>query len=283
MKYSVLMIDIVNSKKLSNVDREDIQIFIKKSLNVLNEIFKPSLVFDVVFSAGDEVQGLFKNPVAPFLYFRLLRMIIDPVKIRCGIGIGDWEVKIKDGMSTEQDGSAYHLAREAIEVAHKKSEINIIFKSNTKNDYYINSLISATYEFAQKQTNQQRLVSLLIELFSPLYLERDMSLDDFGKFIFLLKNRDSIDYFKLNSFTLDSSKFENISEEYNPIDILEKLNNSESIYDKPTMIKGISFKVSDILETSRQNIEKSIKSSNVEILRNLDLTALMFIYDNYRG
>ena len=283
MKYSVLMIDIVNSKKLSNVDREDIQIFIKKSLNVLNEIFKPSLVFDVVFSAGDEVQGLFKNPVAPFLYFRLLRMIIDPVKIRCGIGIGDWEVKIKDGMSTEQDGSAYHLAREAIEVAHKKSEINIIFKSNTKNDYYINSLISATYEFAQKQTNQQRLVSLLIELFSPFYLERDMSLDDFGKLIFLLKNRDSIDYFKLNSFTLDSSKFENISEEYNPIDILEKLNNSESIYDKPTMIKGISFKVSDILETSRQNIEKSIKSSNVEILRNLDLTALMFIYDNYRG
>lgn len=283
MKYSVLMIDIVNSKKLSNVDREDIQIFIKKSLNVLNEIFKPSLVFDVVFSAGDEVQGLFKNPVAPFLYFRLLRMIIDPVKIRCGIGIGDWEVKIKDGMSTEQDGSAYHLAREAIEVAHKKSEINIIFKSNTKNDYYINSLISATYEFAQKQTNQQRLVSLLIELFSPLYLERDMSLDDFGKLILLLKNRDSINYFKLNSFTIDSSKLRHISEQYNPINVLEKLNNSESIYDKPTMIKGISFKLSDILETSRQNIEKSIKSSNVEILRNLDLTALMFIYDNYRG
>lgn len=283
MKYSVLMIDIVNSKRLSNVDREDIQIFIKKSLSVLNEIFKPSLVFDVVFSAGDEVQGLFKNPVAPFLYFRLLRMIIDPVKIRCGIGIGDWEVKIKDGMSTEQDGSAYHLAREAIEVAHKKSEINIIFKSNTKNDYYINSLISTTYEFAQRQTNQQRLVSLLIELFSPLYLERDMSLDDFGKLILLLKNRDSIDYFKLNSFTLDSSKFELISEEFNPINILEKLNNSESIYDNPTMIKGISFKVSDILETSRQNIEKSIKSSSVEILRNLDLTALMFIYDNYRG
>ena len=283
MKYSVLMIDIVNSKKLSNVDREDIQIFIKKSLSVLNEIFKPSLVFDVVFSAGDEVQGLFKNPVAPFLYFRLLRMIIDPVKIRCGIGVGDWEVKIKDGMSTEQDGSAYHLAREAIEAAHKKSEINILYKTNTKNDYYINSIISTTYEFAQRQTNQQRLVSLLIELFSPLYLERDMSLDDFSKYIFLLKNRDSIDYFKLNSFTLDSSKFENISEEYNPIDILEKLNNSESIYDKPTMIKGISFKVSDILETSRQNIEKSIKSSNVEILRNLDLTALMFIYDNYRG
>ena len=283
MKYSVLMIDIVNSKKLSNVDREDIQIFIKKSLSVLNEIFKPSLVFDVVFSAGDEVQGLFKNPVAPFLYFRLLRMIIDPVKIRCGIGVGDWEVKIKDGMSTEQDGSAYHLAREAIEAAHKKSEINILYKTNTKNDYYINSIISTTYEFAQRQTNQQRLVSLLIELFSPLYLERDMSLDDFSKYIFLLKNRDSIDYFKLNSFTLDSNKFELISEVCNPINVLEKLNNSESIYDNPTMIKGISFKVSDILETSRQNIEKSIKSSNIEILRNLDLTALMFIYDNYRG
>lgn len=282
MNYSAIMIDIIGSKKLPINDREDIQVYVKKCLNTLNELFKPSLVFDVVFSAGDEVQGLFKNPLAPYLYFRLLKMILDPVQIRCGIGVGDWDVKIKGGISTEQDGSAFHNARDAIEQAHKKSELSVLYKTSSKNDLYINSLISTSFDFIQKQTKQQRTISLLIELMTPLYSEKDMNISIFVELMFLIRNKDLIKFFntKTSNFEI-SDNFINI-DDFHPIIIQDALYNNK-IYNDSTLIKGLSQKLTDLLGTSRQNIEKSINRSNIEIIRNLDLTALMYIYDNFRG
>lgn len=282
MIYSAIMIDIVDSKKLTKNDREDIQIYIKNCLSTLNKVFKPSLVFDVVFSAGDEVQGLFKSPLAPYLYFRLLKMILDPVQIRCGIGVGSWDVKIVNGVSTEQDGSAFHNARDAIEQAHKKSELSVLYKSSNKNDLYVNSLISTSFDFSQKQTKQQRLVSLLIELLTPLYSEDDMDIKIIEELIQLINKKKLIPF-----FDTDISIFEALDNfinknNYYPINIKDALNNNK-IYNESTIIKGLSQKLSDCFGTSRQNIEKSIDRSNVDIIRNLDLTALMFIFDNLRG
>lgn len=52
MNYTAFMVDMVNSKKISKKDREEVQFFIKQSLDILNKIFKPSLIFDIIFSAG---------------------------------------------------------------------------------------------------------------------------------------------------------------------------------------------------------------------------------------
>jgi len=282
MNYSAIMIDIVDSKKITKNDREDIQIYIKNCLSTLNKVFKPSLVFDVVFSAGDEVQGLFKSPLAPYLYFRLLRMILDPVQIRCGIGVGSWDVKIVNGVSTEQDGSAFHNARDAIEHAHKKSELSVLYKSSNKNDLYVNSFISTSFKLSQKQTKQQREVSLLIELLTPLYSEEDMDVNMFEELIQLIYKKNLIPFLNTNTSYFETlNKFVN-KKNYHPISINDALYNNK-IYNESTLIKGLSQKISDYFDTSRQNIEKIINRSYVETIRNLDLTVLMFIHDNYRG
>ena len=54
----------------------------------------------VEFSAGDEVQGLLSSPEAAFLYFRMFSMLISPVKMRAGIGVGEWNIKIENASTT---------------------------------------------------------------------------------------------------------------------------------------------------------------------------------------
>lgn len=122
MNYTTMMIDIIESKKINKKNREELQVFIKKTLSVLNHIFEPSLEFEVIFSAGDEFQGLFKNPQAAILYYRLLSLILAPLPIRCGIGYGKWDIRIKDGTSSEQDGPTYHYARLAIKLTQEKKD-----------------------------------------------------------------------------------------------------------------------------------------------------------------
>lgn len=114
-KYSALIIDLINSRSYVDSDRVDIQKYLIKVIASLNKVFEDGLELDVVFSGGDEVQGLFSSPQAAYLYVRLFDMLVSPVGIRAGIGVGEWNVQIDDAMSTEQDGTAYHNARYAIE------------------------------------------------------------------------------------------------------------------------------------------------------------------------
>lgn len=92
--------------------------YMDRCIKNLNGLFSEDIQFEVTFSAGDELQGLFDNVVTALLYFRLFDILMKPVKIRAGIGVGDWTVKMESGLSTQQDGPAYHHAREAIDKVH---------------------------------------------------------------------------------------------------------------------------------------------------------------------
>ena len=70
-KYSVLMVDLKNSRSYNIKDRNNIQNSILSSINILNKIFKNSIEKEVEFSAGDEIQGLFISPQSAYLYYRL--------------------------------------------------------------------------------------------------------------------------------------------------------------------------------------------------------------------
>lgn len=78
------------SRSYSVEDRNSIQNFIITVIEELNEVFSGSLAKNVEFSGGDEVQGLFLDPEAAYLYFRMFCMLIFPVEIRAGIGVGEW-------------------------------------------------------------------------------------------------------------------------------------------------------------------------------------------------
>ena len=115
-KYTALIIDLKKSRAYEKDRRNDIQYYIFEVIDAMNTIFASSLAKEVYFSAGDELQGLFNSVEASYLYFRLFSMLVAPIEIRAGIGIGDWDVVLENAPTTAQDGSAYHYARFAIDV-----------------------------------------------------------------------------------------------------------------------------------------------------------------------
>lgn len=118
------MIDIVDSRKYKN--RNEIQEFMKCIIVYLNKIFYKSLKKPLMFSAGDEIQGLFYEPLAAYLCVRFCMMICYPVKIRAGIGYGELAFDNENWKSSELDGEVYHNARYAIESFSGKNSFGII-------------------------------------------------------------------------------------------------------------------------------------------------------------
>lgn len=279
MLYTAFIADIVDSKKLLKEDREHIQLFIKICLETLNNIFEPSLEFNVTFSAGDEVQGLFKTPTSAFLYLRLFKLIISPLKIRSGIGIGEWDVRIINGTSNEQDGSAYHNARTAILNAHDRNDYSVLFNSNNVNDIYINTLINTSFLFVKKQSQYQNQVMLLIELMIPLFDNNSMNSNAFTQIFLLVQKKGEQEFYmhtnnnSRNNITL----FNEIPKDFEPFYIFSSSILQDKFALTSTLKKGISAKLSYITNTSRQNIDNVIKAGNISEIRNIDVTTLLFI------
>ena len=166
--YYALIIDVKKSRSYPKEYRIEIQNHIKKSISELNEIFKKTLQFEVVFSSGDEFQGLFKSACAAFLYYRLLKMLIAPVQIRGGIGKGGWDIQIKGGASTEQDGTAYHNARRTINDTSGKTGYGILIFSGNRKDAFINAEMNTLVCLLEAQTEYQNELTLLTELMYPI-------------------------------------------------------------------------------------------------------------------
>jgi len=279
MLYTAFIADMVNSKKLLKEDREQIQIYIKDCLGVLNNIFKPSLKFEVIFSAGDEVQGLFKSPTAAFLYLRLLKMLLSPLRIRCGTGVGEWEVKIPDGTSAEQDGTAYHKARDAISITHDRKGCNFIFNSGNENDIVINTLANTSFLFSVKQSRYQSNILLLTELMNPIFDSNLMDLNSFGKMSALIGRKSNLEFYRNpgNSVKNDMNLFKEIQTGNDPFDISASPGTDNKLTLKETLKKGISAKISNITGTSRQNMDNVIKTANIPEIRELDVVTLLLI------
>ncbi|OGO80778.1 MAG: hypothetical protein A2Y21_06180, partial [Clostridiales bacterium GWC2_40_7] len=248
-------------------------------------IFKPSLEFDVIFSAGDEVQGLFKSPTSAFLYLRLFKMILSPLQIRCGIGVGEWDVRIPNGTSSEQDGPAYHNARAAILNAHDRNDYSVLFNSNNENDIYINTLANMSFLFAKKQSQYQNQVLLLTELLIPLFDSNAMDLQAFAQIFTLIQNKVDQEFY---IFTKNKSEskidlFNKIPTDFEPFYVFSPSILESGFTLTSTLKKGLSTKISNITNTSRQNIDNVIKTANIAEIRNIDLTTLLFIYKTFVG
>jgi hypothetical protein len=262
LQYTALMADIADSRKLLKKDREKAQVFIKECLDILNGIFKPSLEFKVIFSAGDEIQGLFKSPSSAFLYIRLLKMLLHPLRLNCGMGTGEWDVRIPMGTSSEQDGSSYHNARSAISFSQKKNEWGIIFNSGNENDYLVNTLLDTSLLLVSRQSMKQHRVSLLVEFIHPFF-------DSEGMDEMLLPGILSL---KEDGISGKLPKAE-------PFHIPSRISGSTLT---STVKRGLSSKIAGITGTTRQNADKVIKSSGVLDIRGIDAAVHLFL-KNYHG
>ena len=256
-KYSVLMVDLKNSRLYDIQDRNNIRNSILSGINILNKIFKNSIEKEVEFSAGDEIQGLFVSPQSAYLYYRLFSTIIFPIEIHSGIGFGTWDIKVDGASSTAQDGTVYHYARKAIDEVKKSLEYSVLFYSKNKNDIIVNSLINSNNLLAEKQSKYQNNLMLLAEILYPI-VSGDMI--EYKELKELLK---FIQFEKKENLILDI--------EY---PIISTQIEKESFYITEGKKRGLSTQISKLLGVSRQSVEKAIKTGNIYELRNLTITVL---------
>lgn len=284
-RYVCLIIDIEKSKKYSIDNRNQIQFYMDKYIRSLNMLFSKEFQCEVMFSAGDEVQGLFDNVISALLYFRLLEMLMHPVAIRAGIGIGEWTIKMEPRMSTKQDGSAYHNARRAIEEVHDRQLQNIRIYSEEDDDILLNNLINASLVLKQQQIYMQNIVQVLVELIFP-FIPKCANVDYYGevrqlieiKFEYKLGAKNIKTYSKRNWDKEKFLQFEAIPDIV-PIYINGIIDDRESAIIK----RNTANIISRILQCSRQNVDSIIRRGNINKIRELDYVALQYVEKIYGG
>lgn len=278
-QYTALIMDLKKSRRYSSKNRNEIQDYIFHVINVLNNSFRRYLEKDVFFSAGDELQGLFSTVEASYLYFRLFSMLVAPVEIRAGIGVGEWDVIVKDAGTTAQDGSAFHNARRAINATEESLGYSVLLFSGGKNDIIINSLFNSTALIINKQSEYQNQVMLLSELLYPInaYDIIDISvLKDIVELIVHRSEAITFDFFKISKnhreplvFRLAHWNFDS-----KPIDVIE---NSDTFFVTEGKVRGLPIQLSEIMGVTRQSVDKTIKAANIYEARNLAVVTLKYL------
>ena len=278
-KYTALIMDLKKSRRYSSKNRNEIQYYIFHVIQVLNKVFGRSLEKDVFFSAGDELQGLFSSVEASYLYFRLFSMLVAPVEIRAGIGIGEWNVIVQDAGSTAQDGSAYHNARRAINATEESLGYSVLLFSGGKSDIVINSLFNSTALIINKQSEYQNQVMLLSELLYPINAYEIIDVAKLHDIIELIAHRIEtvhFDFFKLNKSQKEPLfyRLSYLNIESRPIDVTE---HDESFFVTEGKVRGLPLQLSEIIGVTRQSVDKTIKAANIYEARNLAVATLKYI------
>ena len=280
-EYAALIIDLKNSRRYSLEYRYDIQYYIRDVIEALNYVFRNSLERKVDFSAGDEVQGLFSSVEASYLYFRLFSMLVSPIEIRAGIGIGEWNIIVENAGTTAQDGYAYHNARYAIEATEDSLGYSILLFSDRYNDIIVNSLLNSTALIINKQSRYQNEMMLLSELLYPINAYDIIDTTKLEIIVNLMHSRNSITgrdryhYVNYKNRPLfDRIDFFDINNFCHPIDAIY---DSGSFFVVEGKIRGLSSQLAELIGVSRQSVEKTIKAANIYEARNLAVTTLKYL------
>lgn len=281
--YVSLIMDIEKSRTYATEDRIELQNYISFCVGRLNELFRENIVYDVVFSAGDELQGLFDDTTVAVMYFRLLEMLLKPVRMRAGIGVGEWTVKVDHGFSTQQDGPAYHRARYAIEDVYKTSLHNVRIYSD-KDDIMANHLLNAARSLKNQQIYMQNIVLVIMELLCP-FVKWEADVNKYHIIRELLEIKFKYKIGKSRYLYARNEKFlENDELNFSEMSFLKPIYIDGEIREVEDyiVVKNITSIISEILCCSRQNVDSILKRSNSYKIRELDYMALQYIEKTYR-
>lgn len=270
MRYAAVIFDIIESRRYN--DRYDVQNILMESISYLNWVYGDAIKKEVVSSAGDEFQGLFNNLQTAFLYVRKLQLLIYPIKIRCGIGYGDIKYDVEKWTSPAIDGEAYYLCRDAINSIPKRKSNVICFNTASKYDKYLNMFCMSDIEIKAKQSQMVRLIELVADIISPIIpTEEDMNFYDF-----ILKNR--IRLIEQESWNRVIGKFRevealniNFEQLFEIKQTIETKNSPEdTFYMEDFWIHGMSTYIAQIVNTTRQNIDRYVSLGKVKESRTMD-------------
>ncbi|MCG8639278.1 MAG: SatD family protein, partial [Desulfobacterales bacterium] len=117
MKYCVITLDLVNSRKIS--DRKEVQDELKEFLKKINHKYENILEAPFAFTLGDEVQGVIKNLHDSYPLIRDFQQFFQGRHFYAGVGFDKVSTSLSR-QSGEMDGPAFHLARSSVEILKDK-------------------------------------------------------------------------------------------------------------------------------------------------------------------
>ena len=281
-KYSALIIDITDSKALNEEKRYKVQQNLEKITNVVNDIYNNNIIVYLSFASGDSVQGSFDALKTAYKAYSLIKNLIFPYKIKAGIGYGKLNEKILTAFSKNDsnihDGESYHLAKEAIDAA-KKINKPLIINTKEKLDDNLNILIND--QDLQSLTNQRQAIYTLINIFTPINIEVYEGLKT-NKETFIPIINDISNYYRNNS--KDITEQLTIQETSKIVNKFLLQNNDFDLYNKEfsllngtTIYKQTREILKELTNTSEQNINKIIKSANIDLLRKREIAKIKLL------
>jgi hypothetical protein len=119
IKSIALIGDVVRSRRLPGRLRQKVQLGLEELTAALNQRYRRAIAARFLVTLGDEFQGVLKQAdVIPDLIWEIERSLANG-EVRIGIGFGTLNPPFKR-VALGMDGSVFHAARRAIELARKR-------------------------------------------------------------------------------------------------------------------------------------------------------------------
>ena len=269
--YTAWMVDLKSSRDYDLSDRSEISRHITEVCGVLNRLFAPSLACGLDFSAGDELQGLFRSAPAAYLCVRLFRMLLWPAQIRAGLGLGTWDIRVPDAGTTAQDGKAYHGARAAITEAEKCGS-PALFCSGNAADRLVNFAIGTELALTQSLTDTQNELMLTAELTYPITAPGAMDLTALPAAAELMLGKTTYGFYAGRGRR--NVSFVRRPEVIAPVDAFSP---EEGLCVTGGKTRGLPTAVADCTGISKQSVARTMKTANIYSARNAAIVALRLL------
>jgi hypothetical protein len=159
MPYIAVIGDIRESQKIA--DRNPVQVKLNSILADINKRYKEDVASKFMITLGDEFQGLLRAGDHITEIIEKIEMVMHPVKVCFGIGVGRITTNIDPDLSLRTGVPAYYNARKMInelKTAGKKKmaakcDMKIDMDDNSSISDLINSIFSLTAAIKAKWTD----------------------------------------------------------------------------------------------------------------------------------
>ncbi len=146
---TVIISDIIGSRKLNDRERHEWQLFLKSAIVQINEKFSDYIEAPFMITKGDEFQGVLKKIGSVHSIVMEFERLIFPLTMRFGVGHGVIQ-KMGSKIPIEMDGPAFHRAQAALNVAKKKKKVIIIETENEFFNLQVNTIYQLIYAVKER-------------------------------------------------------------------------------------------------------------------------------------
>jgi hypothetical protein len=209
-------------------------------------------------------------------------MLISPVEVRAGIGVGEWSIKIDNASTTAQDGPVYHNARYAIENVKDSLGYSVLLFSGSENDIFINSAINTPFILTNTHSEYQNEIMLLSELLYPIDSHNVIDRNKMHHLSELVTSKNKLNYYTYfkRSSSVKKYPFDDIKHIIIDPYPIDAVNDDNTFYVNSGKKRGMAMHLSELLGISRQSIEKTYRTAKVYEARNSTIVALILM-DKY--